>query len=136
MESNLVAGGLSTLADGDPVPFDNIQRSNGAISYTLNSGEFVISETGYYLINWWVATDGAQSVTTITFDLQLNGITESQTASATVSGQVTGTSLIVVEEIPSTLELVNNTGANIFVAQTVVQADITIVRVSSLPQVI
>jgi hypothetical protein len=133
IEAIWVTGGLSNLANKSPVPFDNIREVKGAISYTLGSGAFTINETGYYLINWWVTTNGASPATTINFNLLLNGIIQSQAASPDVIGQVVGTALHRVTTVPSIISVVNDTGANVSIPQAPCQADITIVRVSSLP---
>jgi hypothetical protein len=84
------------------------------------------------LVNWWVAVDGAQASKTIVFDLLLNGVTISQTASPVVSTQVFGTALIEVATAPSTLKLVNNTGDDINIPKMSPQGNITIIRISSL----
>ena len=118
--------------NGSSVPFDTIRTNEATLSYALNPGEFIINETGYYLVNWWVAADGAKAATTIVFDLMLNGVTISQTASPVVSAQVFGTTLIEIDTIPSTLEVVNNTGDDINIPKMSIQGNITIIRISSL----
>lgn len=133
IEAAWVTGGLSTLASGAVVPFDNIREAKGDIFYTPGSGVFTVGEPGYYLVNWWVATAGASPAVNVNFDLLLNGIIRSQASSPNLTGQVVGTALIRVSGVPSTISLINDTGAAVTIPQTPFQADITITRVSSLP---
>ncbi len=128
-----VTGGLSSLANGAAVPFDNIRTDRGNISYNQGTREFIINETGYYLVNWWIATGGIPAPSTINFALRLNGVTQSQSASPLGTGQVSGTAVVWVAQAPSTLTLVNDSGAAISIPATAAQGDITIVKVASLP---
>ncbi|MEL7624305.1 MAG: hypothetical protein AAGU12_12020 [Clostridiales bacterium] len=128
-----VGGALSSLANGAAVPFDNIRTDRGNISYNQGTREFIINETGYYLVNWWIATGGIPAPSTINFALRLNGVTQSQSASPLGTGQVSGTAVVRVAQAPSTLTLVNDSGAAISIPATAAQGDITIVKVASLP---
>ncbi len=127
-----MSGETDTLLSGDPVPFNIAPISSGSISYVPGSGEIIISEAGYYLVNWWVATDGAETSPTVTIDLELDGVLVSQASSPIVSGQVGGTAIVEVTTVPATLSLVNNMVETIFIPATLTQAGLTVTRISSL----
>ncbi len=129
MEASLVAGEESDIADAAAVLFNTIRIQAGSISYAPMLGLFTIGETGYYLVNWWVATDGAGASPTITFVLRLNGSVVSSASTPNVTGQIGGTALILVSTAPATLSLNNNTGEAVFLPSILTQAGITITRV-------
>ncbi len=129
MEAGLIAGEELVIEDADPVLFDTIRLQAGSITYNPVSGIFTISETGYYLVNWWVGTDGAGEAITITFALQVNGSSVSNASTPIVAGQIGGTALILVTAAPTTLSLNNDTGETVFIASTPTKAGITITRV-------
>ena len=132
MDASLLQGVQTTIANGGLILFNNIRNQKGSISYVLGSGQFVISQTGYYLVNFWVGTNGTESSSTITLDLRLNGVAVSQACTPIVTGQVMGTALVAVTTVSSTLTVVNNTGTVVSLAPTQVQAEITITRVASI----
>lgn len=100
------------------------------ISYDNITGEFTISEAGNYFIEWWVTTDGSGGPVNMVFSVMVDGSPVSQGNSPIVTGQVDGDALITVAAAPVVVTLVNQTGAEVVLANTDVQADIAIFTVS------
>ncbi len=119
------------IADGENVIFDTIINDRAEnISYNAVTGEFTISGTGNYYINWWVTTDGSGGPVNMVFAVLVDGSTVSQGNSPIVTGQVNGNAFITVSDSPVTVTLENQTGAEVVFANIPVQADITILTVS------
>jgi len=118
------------VANNAPVIFDTVLEQIGtAISYDETTGVFTISQNGYYLVNWWVATDGSDSTTGTKFSLNVNGASHSSGASANVTGQVSGSDLLVVNAEPVTVTLTNESGEPMNLEDTFTQANITILAI-------
>ncbi|MPM72951.1 hypothetical protein SDC9_119927 [bioreactor metagenome] len=100
------------------------------ISYNSATGEFTISQTGNYYVSWWIAVDGAESATTISFGVSLNAGAPIIASSPIVSNQLSGIALISVVAAPAVVTLVNATGFTAFIADTPVQASMIILEVS------
>ena len=115
------------IASNSPIIFDTVLEQIGtAISYNETTGVFTISQNGYYLVNWWVATDGSDATTGANFSLNVNGAPHSTGASPAVTGQVAGSALIVVNAEPVTVTLTNESGEVMNLEDTFAQANITI----------
>jgi hypothetical protein len=131
LQTDLVGGGGTTIADGANVLFDTVPNDQSLnINYDAATGVFTITAVGNYLVSWWFAADGAAAATSVSFDLQLNGGTGSIGSSPIVSGVVSGNALITVGAVPATLALVNVTGDTVFVASTLVQASLVITELA------
>ena len=92
---------------------------------------FTITEPGNYYIDWWVAADG--SPVAVTIDLSIvtsNGIVIAA-SSPILSGQLSGNALISVVDAPITFRLVNTTGNEIFIGNTTIKANLTILNLGS-----
>ncbi|MPN15425.1 hypothetical protein SDC9_162758 [bioreactor metagenome] len=81
-------------------------------------------------MTWWIATDGAEPSTFVRFDLQVNGGGVIPSVSPIVTGQLNGSALITISSIPSTVRLINNTGATVMYGNTPIQANIVITEVA------
>jgi len=57
MKTKWTTGQVATLCNRNTVSHNCINANKGNISYVLSSGEFIVIETGFYLVYWWVATD-------------------------------------------------------------------------------
>jgi len=123
--------GGATVAAGAAVVFDDIildQSPN--ISYSTGTGIFTITAPGNYFVTWWIATDGSDGPTNVSFAVELNGAGGIIGSSPVVTGQVSGYALITVTTTPSTVTLINVTGAAVLYAATTVQANMTILEVA------
>ena len=54
---------------GEAVIFDTIISSDGNISYDPLTGIITFNESGRYIVNWWVATQGAMTLSGAAFAL-------------------------------------------------------------------
>lgn len=127
-------GETATILNGDPVIFDTtITNQSPFISYNSITGTITIIETGIYYINWWISTDGAEASTFVAFSINTSAGNSIEAASPIVNGQLNGNALISVTAsvmTPVTLQLVNTTGMTVFIGNTPVRADLTIINVS------
>lgn len=127
---------IVTIDNDAPVIFNTIITDNSPyISYDDTTGEITVTKSGTYYINWWVSADG--SPIAVTIDLSIVTSTgEVITASNPIlSGQMSGNALLDITASitdPVTIRLVNTTGNEIFIGQTTVKADLTIINVDTL----
>ncbi|HCU56355.1 MAG TPA: hypothetical protein DIC18_03355 [Clostridiales bacterium] len=143
LEATLTAGSGGTVANGFPIPFNNLV-SNNAIGANFVTGAVTLTRPGTYLVNWWVATDidepnaatkdqaatVRQAGRQISFSVALNGSIVSGSYAPCWAGQVNGSSLVTVQSTPATLQIVNSSGQNVLLAQTTAQAGMTITQLA------
>ncbi len=130
MQAQLVGDPLGIIDDGDNVIFDTLLVSPSPnITYNPVTGVFSIGEAGVYYVSWWVNTDGAEASETVSFTLETSeGATyPSSSPAPLVTLQLNGSALIDASG-PLTFTLINTTGANVNLAETAVQANLTIVQ--------
>jgi hypothetical protein len=131
IQAQLLGDGVGTVADGANVIFDTLTTDvSPNITYSAVTGEFTITAPGNYYVAWWVATDGAEAATTVSFAVELNGGGGVLGSSPIVTGQLNGSVLVTVGAVPATIALTNVTGATVGFATTPVQANIVITEVS------
>lgn len=130
IEEQLVGAGGVAVTDGAPLLFDSLvvnQTKN--ISYDEVTGEFIISNNGNYLINWWVAIDGSVAVKQVTFSIDVDGKLQISSSMPVISGQLCGCAAITAMGAPSRIKLINNSGDTIYLAHTPVQGNIVLTEV-------
>lgn len=125
-------GVVPTIDTDAPVIFDTVITDNSSgIAYDSTTGEFTITESGTYYINWWFSADGSPIATTIDLSI-VTSTGEVITASNPIlSGQMSGNALLDITAsvgTPVTFQLINTTGNEIFVGTTTVRADLTIIK--------
>ncbi|MFU0833516.1 MAG: Collagen-like protein [Oscillospiraceae bacterium] len=131
IHAQMINHNSNTLEDNANVLFDSLlNTSSPSITYDSNTGIFTISETGTYLVNWWVAVAGTAGPAAIAFALRLNDSTDIPSAMPIVSGQLSGSALLTIGTAPSTLCLVNTTGSAVLYGDLPVQANIVITQVN------
>lgn len=129
IQAQLNNGENAILADQDPVVFNALVNDQSpTIDYNTTTGDFTITKAGTYAISWWVVTDGSSEFTNMNFSIAIGGTPYSMGTSPIVSGQVSGFELITVGSVPATISLVNNSGNDILIANTPVQANIVILE--------
>lgn len=121
-----------TIANGANVIYDTVilnATTNNAITYDNTTGIFTINERGTYHISWWTNANGAKEATNIIFAAE-SGATSIAASSVTplVTLQLNGQALFNITSTPATLSLVNRTGNTVFLGQSPVQADLTIIK--------
>ncbi|MPW27237.1 hypothetical protein GC105_15825 [Alkalibaculum sp. M08DMB] len=130
IQTQLTGAPATIIADGANVIFDTtINNPSPNIVYDNATGNFTINEPGNYLINWWIAVDGAGASIEVIFTVEVAGGPSISAASVppNTSLQLSGDALISITTVPSTLSLVNNTGEDVFLANNIVQANMTII---------
>ena len=136
LEAAFTAGSGATVANGFPIPFDTL-ISNNAVGASFSTGAIVLNRPGTYLVNWWVATDNADQAVTetagqtgaeLSFSAALDGSVIASAYAPTGTGQVSGAGLVTVKSTPATLQIVNNSGGNVVLAQTTEQAGVVVTQ--------
>lgn len=128
IQAQLQGSPAAILADEAKIIFDTVViDASDQISYDTNTGDFTISAPGNYYVNWWVTTDGSAGPVNVVFGLFVNGSSVSIGNAPVITGQVEGNAFLSVSTAPATVSLVNQTGASILLANTLAQADITII---------
>lgn len=120
------------IADGANVIYDTVilnATTNNAITYDNTTGVFTINERGIYYVSWWTNADGAEEATNIIFAAE-SGASSIRASSVTplVTLQLNGQALFNITSTPATLSLVNRTGNPVFLGQSPIQADLTIIK--------
>ena len=144
LEATLTAGAGGTVADGFPIPFNNL-ISNNALGASFVTGTVTLTKTGTYLVNWWVAPDmtvaavekedgtataAGQIAEEISFAVALNGQIVSGACAPCGTGQISGSTLVTVTSSPTTLQIVNDSGENVLLSEVSAQAGVTVVQLA------
>ena len=92
-----------------PVMFDSTLTNNSRfINYNHETGTIEIHKQGSYMIDWNIIIEGSSDKPYIRFGIEVNGeVTSSSTLPLTV-GQLNGQALIHVDQIPTTVKLIND----------------------------
>ena len=130
MQLSLVGCSSDTIANGANVLFDAVNSNNTlGVGYTPGSGVINLSRTGTYLVNWWVAVQGAEAEE-LAFAVSLNG-SDVQTTYADIGvGEISGTAIVTVGSVPATLSLVNRSGAEATYVTASGQAGMTVTQLA------
>lgn len=113
---------VALFDDGEIVDFDTTISTSPNITY--NGGNFTLLKAGTYLVNWQIATAGAEYLTNLFFGITLNGAVIASVTTPIVEGQVSG-SVIVNAMQNDVIALKNTTGDGVQFKQ----ANITILGV-------
>lgn len=121
------------LDDGEPVIFETIlTRITTDVTYSKTTGNFCLHKPGSYLVNWDVAVEGSLSQPFIRMALIQDEQVVGASAMPVTVGQISGTSLIAVSEVPVRLMLVNATGEQIRLSEFSPVGNMTITRISNV----
>lgn len=131
IQAQLLGFGGQVVSDSSSVVFDTVTNATSPdISYSAVTGAFTITSPGTYYVSWWIATDGVQFGTDVSFAVAVDGLVTAGASSPLVTGQLTGSALVSVFIVPTTLTLQNTTADDVVVASTPVQANIVIMSVN------
>lgn len=119
-----------TVVNNANVIFDTVLNdTSNHISYDNVTGVFTINKPGNYLVNWWVNTDGAESLTNVTFSAEVDGVSIASTSPSPMTTiQIYGQGFFTVDDVPVHLSLVNRTGADVNYGIAGIQADLVIIE--------
>lgn len=130
IQKELIDATKSTIPIASPIVFNVILSQTGsAINYSDTTGVVTISQTGYYLVHWWVSIDGTGLTSNVIFSLNKNGGPHSQASSMPMTGQISGSALIPVEFAPTTLSITNISGVEITLGNVKSQAGMVVFSV-------
>jgi hypothetical protein len=131
LQAELSSGEEETVADDATVVFDTlVQDESPYLSYGTATGEITIDALGVYYISWWVATSAVVGQTSITMELQLNGVSLSGASTNVIIGQLAGNAVVPVATTGSVLELVNISGGAVTIPDIAVQGGFSIIHVN------
>lgn len=130
IQKDFVEATKSIIPSASPIIFNRILSQTGAaIAYNETTGVVTISQKGYYLVNWWVSIEGTGLTSNVIFSLNKNGGPHSQASSLPMTGQISGSALIPVEFVPTTLSITNISGVDIPLGNVKSQAGMVIFSV-------
>lgn len=126
-----LTGAASTIHAGNTnVIFDNVlYDANENIQYNTDTGEITILDPGNYYISWYANVDGTAEPDFVRFTLNLNDERHSDGILPVVSGTVSGSAFMQINDTPGVVSLVNTTSDVLFGA-TDVQANIVILEIN------
>lgn len=126
----MTGGGGATVANGYPIPYDTLV-SNNMTGATFATGTVTLTRPGTYLVNWWVTTQDIEKAgSEAGFAVELNGTSISGSYAPFGTGQISGSSLVTVQSSPSTLQVVNDSGEPVTLADTTAQSGITVTQLA------
>lgn len=118
-----------SLATNGNVPFNNQLYSSGDISYDTGTATITFNQTGRYVVQWWAAIQTTTSSNQLAFALNYNGTPLPQGCSPLKADQVSGTTILEVATVPSTMTLQGASAAEVFFSTAVpVKAGLTVVQ--------
>ena len=129
IQYSLVGGGDREIAVNHPVIFDTNIVVDPTISYDDINGKFTVTRNGYYMIDWWVSVDGSVATDGVSFAINVGGVRHSRGSSKIVTGQVSGSSLVVITNAPVEIDLTNVSEDPLTFEATDVQANIVIAAI-------
>lgn len=122
--------GSEILENKAVVPFDAIPAYFTS-NIKNNLGIFTLENVGIYLVDWWIALGGSDSVPQLRIDLVdgVDNLLIETTTNTTLDSTISGNALVQVTEKPLDIKLINNSGGNIqFSSGIDIQANIRIVE--------
>lgn len=131
VSAKLTVGANNQVPNQNGLLFDTIAINNtsGRVAIVPSSDgstEFHLNKRGTYLINWNVAIDGTTENASVTFSLLVDGVTRANTSMPIVTGELSGTEIVVVTTSPVIIKVINNGGDIAQLANVPVQANLTI----------
>lgn len=110
---------IERLADGtvgvnENVIFDSIVVISDSVSYNSATGTITLLQSGRYEFDWWVDTQSSASSNGVGFALVSSQGDLLVGNSPIKTGEVVGVGIFVVNEAPVTVELRNNSTAEVY----------------------
>jgi len=118
------------LPAGDPIIFNETLTDNSRfISYDFETGVIEIFKQGNYLIDWDVVIEGSSQEPKVSFGIEVNGEVKASSTLPVTVGQLSGQALIHVDQITTTVRLINNTGETVQLSKFTPIANLRIISV-------
>jgi len=104
-----VSVGGAQLAQADQIIFDEVIKldTHGIVTYDDVTGIFTIGEKGTYLVTWEIPVSATDTNDFVVIDLELNGATYTSSHMPLPIGVLSGSAIVVIDTVDSTLQLVN-----------------------------
>jgi len=116
MSLQLTNGDEQTLPAGCPIVFDEILARNSCLMCCHEcDGVIEIHEFGTYLVDWDVSVENSDEAP-VSFSLEVNGQIEATATLPTAKGQLNGKALVQVNQIPTTIRLINTSECDVKLA--------------------
>lgn len=103
-----------TVGVNDNVIFDSIVVISDSVSYNSTTGTITLLQPGRYEFDWWVDTQSSASSNGVGFALVSSQGDLLVGNSPIKTGEVVGVAILVVNEVPVTVELKNNSTAEVY----------------------
>ena len=118
------------LPSGKPVIFNEILTDNSRfMSYDHETGVIEIFKHGNYLIDWDIVVEGSSQEPKVSFGIEVNGEVKASSTLPVTVGQLSGQALIHVDQIQTTVRLINDTGETVQLSKFTPIANLRIVSV-------
>lgn len=131
IQMQLIGGAQRVVESRESLVFDMaVNDQSPDISYNPLSGEFTLTRAGSYFVSWWIATDGSEYSTTLSFSLFVDAAGYALGSTPIVTGQLNGSALVTVEAVPTTLTLKNISPDAVALASAPVQANLVILQIT------
>jgi hypothetical protein len=83
------------------------------MSYNDQNATIEIFKAGLYVIDWNVVVEGSSQEPFIRFGIEVNGEVKASSTLPFTVGQLNGQALIHVDQLPTTVRLINDTGETV-----------------------
>ncbi|HOA34324.1 MAG TPA: hypothetical protein PKO20_07025 [Clostridiales bacterium] len=124
---------IDPVDNNNNIVFDETVVTEGNISYSDLSGVVTIEEEGLYLVDWYVVTQSAPGVTSVSFNPVTGDGQVFESNMPTKTGIMSGLAIINVAVLPFTIQLVNQSNTTVYFSNAVgAKANLRIVRLDHL----
>ena len=114
----------------EPVVFNETLTDNSRfISYDNETGVIEIFKQGNYLIDWDIVIEGSSREPCVRFGIEVNGEVVAASTLPVAVGQLSGQALVYVDQIPTTLRLINDSGETVQLSKFAPIANLRIVAI-------
>ena len=126
---------LTTIEDkelpaDEPVVFDEILTNNSRfISYDDETGVIEIFKHGHYLIDWDIVIKGSSKERCVRFGIEVNGEVVASATLPVAVGQLSGHAFIQIDQTPTTIRLINDSGETVKLSKFTPIANLRIVSI-------
>lgn len=132
VQYQLKSGEAFSLPIGNPIIFDTLIASNSPdIIYNITNGQFTLAENGLYFVDWSISNGGAGPETVVSAGIEIVGVQTIENSGTVQTPQLTGSAVVIVNAAPQVIRLINTSGFEMFVDQTPIQANLSIIHLTT-----
>jgi len=127
---SLTSSEIQTMEDEETVIFDNIiLKPKSCITYNEITGGIVFKRKGNYLVNWNISVEGTYSKPFVSYSIIQDDQTVGTSTLPVSIGQLSGSCIIQVQNLPSVAKLANTTGDIVRLSEFFPIANLSIVKI-------